>query len=78
MVFSTPIFLFYFLALTLLIYYLVPRRLRNPVLLCAIRRREIVWVRRVVKELDPNAFFIVCDAREVLGEGFGEYDANGL
>ena len=50
----------------------------NPVLLCAIRRREIVWVRRVVKELDPNAFFIVCDAREVLGEGFGEYDANGL
>lgn len=35
MVFSTPIFLFYFLALTLLIYYLVPRRLRNPVLLCA-------------------------------------------
>ena len=35
MVFSTPIFLFYFLALTLLVYYLVPRRLRNPVLLCA-------------------------------------------
>ena len=35
MVFSTPIFLFYFLVLTLLIYYLVPRRLRNPVLLCA-------------------------------------------
>ena len=35
MVFSTPIILFYFLALTLLIYYLVPRCLRNPVLLCA-------------------------------------------
>lgn len=35
MVFSTPIFLFYFLVLTLLIYYLVPRCLRNPVLLCA-------------------------------------------
>ena len=35
MVFSTPIFLFYFLTLTLLVYYLVPRRLRNPVLLCA-------------------------------------------
>jgi len=33
MVFSTPIFLFYFLALTLLVYYLVPRWLRNPVLL---------------------------------------------
>ena len=35
MVFSTPIFLFYFLVLTLLIYYVVPRRLRNLVLLCA-------------------------------------------
>ena len=33
MVFSTPIFLFYFLVLTLLVYYLVPRKLRNGVLL---------------------------------------------
>ena len=33
MVFSTPIFLFYFLALTLLVYYLVPRKGRNVVLL---------------------------------------------
>ena len=35
MVFSTPIFMFYFLVLTLAVYYVVPRRLRNPVLLCA-------------------------------------------
>ena len=35
MVFSTPTFLFYFLALTLLIYYLVPRKFRNVVILCA-------------------------------------------
>ena len=33
MVFSTPVFMFYFLALTLLVYYLVPRKLRNVVLL---------------------------------------------
>ena len=33
MVFSTPIFLFYFLALTLLVYYVVPRKGRNVVLL---------------------------------------------
>ena len=33
MVFSTPIFLFYFLAATLLVYHLVPRRGRNAVLL---------------------------------------------
>ncbi len=35
MVFSTPIFLFYFLVLTLFVYYLVPRKLRNLVILCA-------------------------------------------
>ena len=45
----------------------------KPVLLCAVRRREIVAVKRLVNEIDPAAFFIVCDAREVLGEGFSEY-----
>ena len=35
MVFSTPIFMFYFLVFTLLLYYVVPRRGRNVVLLCA-------------------------------------------
>ena len=35
MVFSTPVFLFYFLALTLLVYYVVPRKWRNVVILCS-------------------------------------------
>ena len=35
MVFSTPIFMFYFLVLTLFLYYIVPRGGRNVVLLCA-------------------------------------------
>ena len=35
MVFSTPLFLFYFLTLVLLVYYLVPLRLRNGVLMLA-------------------------------------------
>lgn len=50
----------------------------RPILLCAVRRREIVMVKRIVKELDPDAFFIVSDTSEVLGEGFGEYKPNGL
>ena len=33
MVFSTPIFMFYFLVFTLFLYYIVPRRGRNVVLL---------------------------------------------
>ena len=35
MVFSTPVFMFAFLVLTLAIYYVVPRKLRNLVILCA-------------------------------------------
>ena len=35
MVFSTPLFLFYFLTVVLLVYYLVPLRLRNGVLMLA-------------------------------------------
>ena len=53
-------------------------RAERPLLLCAVRRREIVLLRRTVKELDPAAFFILCDAGEVLGEGFGEYRPNPI
>ncbi len=51
-------------------------RAARPMLLCAVRRREIVLLRRTVKKLDPAAFLILCDAGEVLGEGFGEYRAD--
>ena len=50
----------------------------KPVLLCAVRRREVVAIKRIVNEIDPAAFLIVCDAREVLGEGFSEYKPDGL
>lgn len=45
----------------------------KQVLLVAFKQKEIVDIKRQVHELDPNAFLIVCDARDVLGEGFGEY-----
>ena len=50
----------------------------RAVLLCAVRRREIVTVRHLVKATDPDAFFIIWDAAEVLGKGFGEYDPNQI
>ena len=50
----------------------------RPLLFCAVRKKEAVSIKRYIKELDPDAFFIVCDASEVLGEGFGEYDPQGL
>lgn len=42
------------------------------------RNKEVVSIKRFIKELDPDAFFIVCDASEVLGEGFGVYNPKGL
>ncbi len=50
----------------------------RPMLLCVVHRREIVEVKRMVAALDPAAFFIVADAHEVLGEGFGEYRDDGM
>jgi uncharacterized membrane-anchored protein YitT (DUF2179 family) len=40
------------------------------VLYCVVSRREIVRVKELVQDIDPEAFVIVSDAREVLGEGF--------
>lgn len=45
----------------------------KQVLLVAFRQREIVPIKRRLREIDPKAFFIVCDAHEILGEGFGDY-----
>lgn len=42
-------------------------------LYCVVSQKEIVGVKEIVAEVDPNAFVIVSDAREVLGEGFLEY-----
>ena len=48
-------------------------RQEKHVLMIAFKQREIVQIKRLVYETDPKAFLIVCDARDVLGEGFGEY-----
>lgn len=43
------------------------------VLLVAFRQQEIVPIKRMLRQIDPRAFFIVCDAHEILGEGFGDH-----
>ena len=50
----------------------------KKVLMCAFKQRQIVSIKRMVKEIDPAAFIIVCDAHEVLGDGFREYRQNDL
>ena len=48
------------------------------VLMCAFKQRQIVPLKALVNELDPEAFLIVCDAHEVLGQGFRRYQKNDL
>ena len=50
----------------------------REVLMCAFKQREIAAIRAAVKEIDPNAFLIVCNAYEVLGEGFRDYKKDDL
>ena len=41
-------------------------------LFCVVNKKEIVMLKEKVDEIDPEAFVIVTDAREVHGEGFIE------
>lgn len=40
------------------------------VLLCVVGRREIIALKAIVGQIDPQAFVIVGDAREIMGKGF--------
>ena len=50
----------------------------KTVVLCAFKRTQIAAIKAAVTAIDPNAFIIVCDAHEVLGEGFGVYSPDSL
>ncbi len=50
----------------------------KDVLMCAFKQREIAAIKAAVKEIDPDAFVIVCNAHEVLGEGFRDYKKDDL
>lgn len=50
----------------------------KQVLMCAFKQRQIVTLKQIVKDIDPDAFLIVCDAHEVLGDGFRRYQQNDL
>ena len=46
----------------------------QQVLFCVIASKELVQMKKLIYELDPKAFVVVSDAREVLGEGFLPYN----
>ena len=50
----------------------------RPVLLCAVSKKQAVILREMVAEIDPSAFLILTDAREIRGEGFLAYSREEL
>ncbi len=42
----------------------------RPVLMSAVRQRELPEIKAIVREIDPDAFVILLPAHQVLGEGF--------
>ena len=45
---------------------------QKEIILCVISRAEEMKLKELVKQIDPRAFIIIADVREVLGEGFKE------
>ena len=44
----------------------------KQVLLCVIKRTQIADIRKIIRNIYENAFFIVSDAKNVFGKGFGD------
>ena len=42
------------------------------VILCVIKKQQIMDVRRIIKSIDTHAFLIVTEAKDVYGNGFGD------
>lgn len=54
------------------------RRTDKDILLSAVKRKQLAQLKELVMSIDPNAFLILQDAHQVLGDGFKRYDRNEL
>ena len=51
---------------------------QKKVILTAVKKQQLAELKRLVVEIDPNAFIIVQEAHQVLGDGFSRYSKTGL
>ena len=47
---------------------------QRPVLYCVVTRSEVNQLKELVREADPNAFMVIGQANEALGEGFRPFE----
>ena len=50
----------------------------TKVVLTAVKRQQLAQLKELVSQLDPNAFIIVQEAHQVLGDGFSRYTKDSL
>lgn len=50
----------------------------TKVVLTAVKKQQVAELKELVTEIDPNAFIIVQEAHQVLGDGFSRYSKDSL
>lgn len=50
----------------------------TKVVLAAVKRQQVAELKELVTKIDPNAFIIVQEAHQVLGDGFSRYTKDSL
>lgn len=50
----------------------------TKVVLAAVKKQQVAELKELVMKIDPNAFVIVQEAHQVLGDGFSRYTKNSL
>lgn len=53
-------------------------RKETEVVLAAVKKRQVTELKELVTRIDPNAFIIVQEAHQVLGDGFARYSKDSL
>ena len=51
---------------------------QTKVILTAVKRQQLAELKELVTDMDPNAFIIVQEAHQVLGDGFSKYSKDEL
>ena len=51
---------------------------QTKVVLAAVKKQQVAELKELVTRIDPNAFIIVQEAHQVLGDGFSKYSKNSL
>jgi uncharacterized membrane-anchored protein YitT (DUF2179 family) len=53
-------------------------RNETKVILTAVKRQQLAELKQLIIEIDPQAFIIVQEAHQVLGDGFSQYSRDAL